>query len=172
MILSTQLRLKELLHSVGFMMLVMVIVASPLVGCGGGGGGSGAIPSGSAGSSATASSSTPPVSSNTAPASSSGTVDNDTVAPVQATGSFNLNWTAPTTRSDGTPLSLSDIDGFRIYYGTSRGNYSNSINVKDGSAQSAVVKDIPVGSYYIVMTTYDVNGLESAYSSAISKTAI
>jgi hypothetical protein len=69
-------------------------------------------------------------------------------------------------------LSLADIDGFRIYYGKSPGNYPDSVNVSDGSAQSAVVKNIPVGSYYVVMTTYDVNGLESGYSSAISKNVL
>jgi len=31
------------------------------------------------------------------------------------------------------------------------------------------VENVPVGNYYVVMTTYDVNGLESGYSSAIIK---
>jgi hypothetical protein len=90
-------------------------------------------------------------------------------AAVVQTGSMSLQWTAPVTRSDGTPLSLSDIDGYRIYYGASAGNYPNRIDVADSTAQSVTVTDMPVGTQYVVMTTYDVNGLESAYSSMVTK---
>jgi hypothetical protein len=91
-------------------------------------------------------------------------------APVQ-TGSLTLQWTAPVTRADGTPLSLADIDGYRIYYGGSAGNYPNRLDVSDGTAQTATITDMPVGPYYLVMTTYDVSGLESAYSSMATKNA-
>jgi hypothetical protein len=91
--------------------------------------------------------------------------------PVQ-TGSLTLQWSAPVARADGTPLSLSDIDGYRIYYGTSAGrNYPNRIDVADGTAQTATITDMPVGLYYLVMTTYDVSGLESAYSSMVTRNA-
>jgi hypothetical protein len=155
MFLSIPLNMKELLYSVRSTLLVTAIVASQLAGCGGGGGGSDGASSVSTGSSV--------------PAASVSVPESSSPAPAPATGSFTLSWTAPTTRSDGTPLSLADIDGFRIYYGSSRGYYPNSVSVNDGSVQSAVVRNVPVGSYYVVMTTYDVNGLESAYSSTISK---
>ena len=100
---------------------------------------------------------------------SGGTTDGS-AAPVQ-TGNISLHWTAPVTRADGTPLSLSDIDGYHVYYGTSAGSYPNQLNVVDGTAQSATITDIPVGTYYIVMTTYDVTGLESVYSATVTKTA-
>jgi Putative Ig domain len=87
------------------------------------------------------------------------------------TGSLTLQWTAPVTRADGTPLSLADIDGYHIYYGTAAGNYPNRVNLADGTAQTATVKNLPVGTYYIVMTTYDVGGLESSYSSMVTKSA-
>lgn len=170
MFLPVNLNVKETLRSVRTTLLVTFIVATQLVACGGGGGGSDVVASSSTGSSVPVSSG---ASSNDSvvqePPSDAG---NDSVEPVTATGNFNLNWTAPTTRSDGTPLSLADIDGFRIYYGKSKGSYPNSVDVKDGSAQSAVVKNIPVGSYYVVMTTYDVTGSESRYSSAISKNVL
>jgi hypothetical protein len=106
--------------------------------------------------------------------SSSGTTSGSTTTSgttAVQTGSLTLQWTAPVTRADGTPLSLSDIDGYHIYYGTSAGNYLNSVDVPDGTAQSAIVADIPPGTYYVVMTTYDVYGLESSYSSAVTKNA-
>jgi len=100
---------------------------------------------------------------------SGGTTDGS-AAPVQ-TGNISLHWTAPVTRADGTPLSLSDIDGYHVYYGTSAGSYPNQLNVADGTAQSATITNIPVGTYYIVMTTYDVGGRESVYSATVAKTA-
>jgi hypothetical protein len=90
-------------------------------------------------------------------------------APIQ-TGSINLQWTAPVARTDGTPLSLADIDGYYIDYGTSSNNYPNRLEVPDGTAQSATITDLPVGTYYIVMKTYDVGGLVSAPSPMVSKT--
>jgi hypothetical protein len=86
-------------------------------------------------------------------------------------GSFTLNWTAPVARSDGSPLSLAEIDGFRINYRNSSGSYTNSLNVTDGSAQSATVTDVPAGDYYVAMTTYDDAGRESASSAQITKSA-
>ncbi len=80
-----------------------------------------------------------------------------------------MSWTAPVKRSNGTPLSLADIDGFRIHYGKSAGSYTNHINVADGTAQKVTLTDIPVGTYYLVMTTYDVAGRESGNSSMVSK---
>ena len=97
-------------------------------------------------------------------------VETDTPAPAQ-TGSFSLTWTAPVTRADGSPIPLSDIGGYRIYYGVVAGNYPATVEVSDGSAQSATVDNIPAGTYHIVMTTYDMNGLESVQSPAIVKTA-
>jgi len=86
-------------------------------------------------------------------------------------GSFSLTWTAPVTRTDGAPLSLADIDGYRIHYGTSAGKYPATVDIKDGSAQSTTVNDIPTGTYYLVMTTYDTSGSESDYSAEVVKVA-
>jgi hypothetical protein len=87
-------------------------------------------------------------------------------------GSFTLSWTAPTTRSDGTPLSLADIGGYRINYGTTPGSYPNQQTISSSTAQSATIGNLTAGvSYYLVMTTFDAAGLESGYSSEVKKTA-
>lgn len=85
------------------------------------------------------------------------------------TGGFTVSWTAPTTRSDGTPLSLSAIGGFRIYYGSQHGSYPNSVNITDGTARTATVNNLASGTYYLVMTTYDSAGIESRYSTEAVK---
>jgi hypothetical protein len=128
--------------------------------------GSGTTSGGTTGSGTTGSGTTS--SGTTSSGTTSGGTTGDPAAPVQ-TGSFTLQWTAPVTRADGTPLSLSDIDGYHIHYGTSAGNYPNSVNVADGTAQSVIVNNLSVGTYYVVMSTYDVNGLESANSSMVTK---
>ena len=90
-----------------------------------------------------------------------------------ATGSLSLSWTAPTTRADGTPISLSDIDGYRIYYGTSKGSHPNQVNITSGSVTSKTIGNLASGKkYYLVMTTYDNSGRESAKSPEINKQAM
>jgi hypothetical protein len=86
-------------------------------------------------------------------------------------GSFTLTWVAPVARTDGTPLTLSDIDGYHIHYGSSPGNYPNIVDVTDGTATTATVSNVPAGDYYVVMSTYDTNGLESDLSGEVPKTA-
>jgi len=94
----------------------------------------------------------------------------DPVVPVPTTtGSFSLQWTAPVTRADGSPLSLADIDRYWIYYGASAGNYTNRFSVTNGTAQAATVSNVPTGSWYVAMSTVDTSGQESARSAAVVK---
>jgi hypothetical protein len=85
------------------------------------------------------------------------------------TGSVSLSWVAPTARSDGTPLSMSEIAGYTLYYGSSAGNYSNSVQIDDPFTTSITMTDLPVGTYHFVMTTRDTDGQESGYSSAAQR---
>ena len=80
---------------------------------------------------------------------------------------LKLAWVAPSERADNTVLSLSEIKGYRIYYGTEKGNYQNQFEVNDSSAQQAQIAGVPAGDYYLVMTTIDVDGRESAYSQEV-----
>jgi hypothetical protein len=85
-----------------------------------------------------------------------------------ATGSATVSWTPPTDRSDGSPLT--NLAGFRIYYGTSIDNYPNRVTINNPGLTSYVVSDLPAGTYYFVATAYDADGVESGYSVAASKT--
>ena len=52
------------------------------------------------------------------------------------------------------------------------GNSSDLLcNLAEGTAQAVTITDMPVGPYYLVMTTYDVSGSESTYSSMLTKNA-
>jgi hypothetical protein len=85
------------------------------------------------------------------------------------TGSVTLNWTAPVARTDGSPLSMSEIAGFTVHFGTSTGSHPNMLNVDDGSATSATIADLQVDTYYLTVTTRDSEGRESVDSDEIAK---
>ena len=89
--------------------------------------------------------------------------------PVVGTGTATLTWMPPTEYTDGS--ALSNLAGYKIYYGTSSGSYSNVITVNNVGTASYVIENIPAGrTYYFVVTAFDANGTESAYSNVVSKT--
>jgi hypothetical protein len=79
----------------------------------------------------------------------------------------SLSWVAPAEREDNTPLSLSEIAGYKLYYGTKQGQYTKSIDINDSTAQNFTFTDLVAGTYYIAVTTYDTDGRESQYSSEV-----
>ena len=79
-------------------------------------------------------------------------------------GSVTLSWSAPTTNSDGSPLT--DLGGYIVHYGTSTGNYAYSSNI--GNFTSTTISNLSPGIWYFAITTYDVHGNESAYSAELS----
>ena len=94
-----------------------------------------------------------------------------TVNSVQtASRDVTLRWVAPSTRTDGSALSLSQITGFRIHYGTSAGNYTSSVSVNDPSASTYTITDMAPATYYFAVTAIDANGQESTYSSVVNTT--
>lgn len=86
-----------------------------------------------------------------------------------ATGSVTLNWTAPVARIDGEALSMSEIDGYVIYYGTNSNNFLNTMVIDDSSTTSYTLSELPVGEeYFFTVATKDTDGLESTYSGIVS----
>jgi ABC-type Fe3+-hydroxamate transport system substrate-binding protein len=79
-----------------------------------------------------------------------------------------LEWTAPTTRSDNTPLSLSEIQGYRVYYGTSPSDMTMLVDLNDDTITDFTVDSIPSGNYYFAVTAYDMDGVESGFSNIIN----
>jgi hypothetical protein len=91
------------------------------------------------------------------------TVQNTTV-----TGSAVLGITAPTVNTDGTPLT--DLAGFRIYYGSAPGSLTQTVNLADPTVTSYTVSNLASGTWYFGATAYATDGAESALSSIGSKT--
>lgn len=101
--------------------------------------------------------------------SSCSSEDNFFAIPVAA--DRTLTWVAPTEREDNTPLQLSDIAGFRIYYGTAQGEYTDTVDINDRTAEQAEVPSLTAGiTYYIVVTAIDIQGRESDFSNEVTLT--
>jgi len=84
------------------------------------------------------------------------------------TGSATLTWTPPTQNTDGT--ALTDLAGYRIYWGTSSGNYTESVQLDNPGLTSYVVENLTGGTWYFVSTAINSEGVESNYSNEAVKT--
>lgn len=84
-------------------------------------------------------------------------------------GTATLSWLPPTENTDGSTLTT--LAGYKIYYGTSEGNYTETISIDNPGLATYVIENLPAGNtYYFVITAIDSNGIESAYSTVGSKT--
>ena len=78
-------------------------------------------------------------------------------------GALGFSWTTPDEREDGTTLLISEISEYRIYYGTTEGDYQSQVNI-DVASNTVEVPQLPAGTYYAVVTAVDTEGRESLYS--------
>ncbi|WP_197482704.1 fibronectin type III domain-containing protein, partial [Oleiphilus sp. HI0128] len=84
--------------------------------------------------------------------------------------SIALEWSIPEERADGTALDLNEIDSYLIRYGTDASNLAQSVVVGSGSDTSAQIDDMVAGTYYFVILTIDIDGVQSEESEIISLT--
>jgi len=85
-----------------------------------------------------------------------------------ATGSVTLSWLPPTQNTDGS--ALSDLAGYRVYWGPAPGNYPNSVTVPNAGLATYVVGQLTPAVWHFAVTAYTNAGVESAYSNVASKT--
>jgi fibronectin type 3 domain-containing protein len=85
-----------------------------------------------------------------------------------ATGSATLSWTPPTQNTDGSPLS--NLAGYRVYWGQTQGNYSNSVTVGNAGLSRYVVDQLTPATWYFTVTALNAAGIESAFSNVATKT--
>jgi len=79
-----------------------------------------------------------------------------------------VSWAVPPLNTDGT--ALTDISGYRVYYGASPANLAQSIPVSGAGVTSQVVSGLASGTYYFAVATVNSAGVASAVSNAASKT--
>ncbi|HVF18511.1 MAG TPA: putative Ig domain-containing protein, partial [Steroidobacteraceae bacterium] len=82
-------------------------------------------------------------------------------------GGATLSWTPPTQNIDGT--ALSDLAGYRIYYGTSATALTQMVQVSGVGVSTYVVENLSPSTYYFAVRAYTASGAESTNSNMVSK---
>lgn len=82
-------------------------------------------------------------------------------------GSATVHWTAPTTNTDGTPLT--NLASFRVYYGTSASSLSQNTAITDITRSSATIGSLSPGTWYFAVRAVNTNNVESRNSNVASK---
>jgi hypothetical protein len=82
-------------------------------------------------------------------------------------GAVTLSWTSPTENTDGS--ALTNLAGYRILYGTSASELTQSIQIANPGLMTYVVEDLSPGTYYFAVRAYASNGGESDNSNVVSQ---
>lgn len=88
--------------------------------------------------------------------------------PDTTTHTVTLNWTPPVRNADGS--ALTDLAGYRIYYGTAPRTYSNVLSVSDAAVQSAELQGLASGSWYFAIRSVNQAGAMSDLSAEVRAT--
>jgi len=83
-------------------------------------------------------------------------------------GTALLSWTPPTENTDSS--TLTDLAGYKIRYGTSPGSYSDTEIINNPGLTSFLIENLASADWYFVMTSFNDSGVESDYSTEVSKT--
>ena len=79
-----------------------------------------------------------------------------------------LSWEAPTANTNGP--ALTDLSGYRIYYGSSPQDLSQSVQVGNVGLETYVIDNLEPGTWYFAVMAVASNGGESALSDIVAKT--
>lgn len=89
------------------------------------------------------------------------------VEPTPTVGAATLSWTPPTRNTDGS--SLTNLAGYRIYYGTSASALTKTVQVSSAGITTYVVEGLAPSTYYFTVRAYNSAGAESANSNVVTK---
>jgi hypothetical protein len=82
-------------------------------------------------------------------------------------GAATLSWTPPTRNTNGS--TLTNLAGYRIYYGTSASNLSRTVQVSGAGMTRYVISDLSAATWYFSIRAYTSTGAESVASNTVSK---
>ncbi len=84
------------------------------------------------------------------------------------TKSVSVAWTPPTQNADGS--TLTDLSGYKIHYGMTSKNYTQSVAVTNAGLTRYQLDSMPSGMIYIAMTAVNAAGAESDFSPEVTVT--
>lgn len=83
-------------------------------------------------------------------------------------GTATLSWEAPTTTTTGS--ALTNLSGYRIYYGLSTEDLSQTVQLAGIGIQTYVIDNLGQGTWYFAVKAVTTSGVESSLSNIVSKT--
>ena len=83
-------------------------------------------------------------------------------------GTARVSWSQPDQNEDGSPLT--DLAGYRIYYGNAPGDYDNTITIDNSFMSSYLIDNLGESDWYFAMTAFNSLGIESDYSDEVYTT--
>lgn len=89
-----------------------------------------------------------------------------TAAPMSRSATAELSWEAPTTNTNGS--ALTDLAGYRIYYGENRTRLSQAVEIKTIGVQTYVIDNLSAGTWYFAIMAVTSAGTESRLSDIVS----
>ncbi len=107
--------------------------------------------------------------SGTGSTTGSGTGETATTEPAIPANAALLSWTAPLTRENGESLSMGEIAGYEVVYGTSAENLDQSLAIGDASVDELLVDELAEGTWYFAIRTLDTDGNRSRLSEVVYK---
>ena len=94
-----------------------------------------------------------------------------TITVTQVTnGTATISWIPPTQNTDGS--SLTDLAGYRVYYGTSPSNLNQVVELSNPGLTSYMVENLSPSTWYFSMRSFSTDGTESEASGVASKTIL
>ncbi len=84
-----------------------------------------------------------------------------------SSGAATLSWTPPTRNVDGT--SLTNLGGYRIYYGTSASALNKTVQLNNPSLSRYAIENLSPATYYFAVKAITTAGAESSLSNTASK---
>lgn len=82
-------------------------------------------------------------------------------------GTATVSWTPPSMNTDGS--ALTDLSGYRIYYGTSAGALDQTVQLSGTGLTTYVINNLSPATYYFAVTAYNSSNAESNLSNVVSK---
>lgn len=96
------------------------------------------------------------------------TVVASSVAAAANSGVASLQWEAPPSKVDGSPLD--DLAGYRILYGRTADDLDQSVLIPDPAAREFEFTTLATGVWYFMVVAVNANGLEGPPSTPAMKT--
>lgn len=91
----------------------------------------------------------------------------EVIAADRQPGSVSVNWTRPTSNTNGSPLT--NLAGYRVYWRSQAGTFNNSKIISNPGATGVLIDDLAPGNYDFVVTAFNSYGGESRFSNTTSK---